>query len=117
MSTAISAGHEWTVEADGFVPQILMISASDTLTLSMNFDMYLAADTTVDSVDSVLDLSGNSLITSNLTPSPDKRRALFDVAAANLTASTNYRLKVTVKTSDASPKDISAVGKLKTRKE
>lgn len=109
----VGEGREWTVERDGRVAPTIVIAATDSVTLSMDFGRFLNNETSLSTADSVVDQSGNVLTTSNVVLSGDKRKIFFDVAAADLAASTTYKLRCTGTTTDGNT--ISADGPLKTR--
>ena len=109
----VGEGREWAVERDGRVANTVTIAATDSVTLSMNFDRFMNPETSLSSADSVADQSGNALSTSGLVLSGDKRKLYFDVAAADLTAATSYLMRCSATTTDSQA--ISADGTLKTR--
>lgn len=109
----VGEGREWTVERDGRVAPTLVIAATDSVTLSMNFGRFLNPETSLSTADTVVDQSSNSLVTSNVVLSGDKLKMYFDVLAADLAVSTTYKMRCTGTTTDGNT--ISADGPLKTR--
>lgn len=109
----VGDGRTWVVERDGRVGPTLTISASNSVTLAMDFWRFINPETSFATADTVVDQSVNSLTTSNVVLSADKRQILFDVATADLVASKTYTMRVTGTTTDGDI--ISGDGTLKTR--
>ena len=91
----------WTARHD-FVEcrEIVECTTSDIAAYAMDFSKAFNEGTSISSVSSVSDISGNSLTTSGLTLSKDKTQAHFTVTGSDLTANLTYQMKVTVVTTD-----------------
>lgn len=109
----VGTGREWMVERDGRVAATIIIAATDSVTLAMDFSRFLNPETSFITADSVVDQSANALATSNVVLSGDKRKIFFDVATADLDVATSYKMRCTGTTSDT--QTISADGSLQTR--
>ena len=97
----IGPARMWTARHD-FVEcrEIVECTTSDTAAYGMEFSKAFNEGTSIASVSSVSDISGNSLTTSGLTLSKDKTQAHFTVTGSDLTANLTYQMKVTVVTTD-----------------
>lgn len=101
-ASAIVVGAErtWRVtEADPIAPNTITEQVGVTATLAMDFSEVLNPGTSINSVDSVTDTSGNALVPTNLLVSQDRRNAHMDVTG--LVADTLYTLKVQITSSDS----------------
>ena len=97
----VASSRTWIFQPgseDALAANIVMVAAGSTVTLAMDLTEVINPGTSILTVASADDISGNALATSDLAPSQDGKKAHFKVSPT--VAGARHEMKVTVTTSD-----------------